>query len=115
MDGHVAPPESSRSFSHSVAHLFGYSVVASKERLDSSDNIIVVVYLPDQTPFVEGCEGSAPRCRRPSGRGRLGPSLWCAGRCDRVLTAGLSLPAAKTVDQKSRIERSTRKSPARKR
>src|SRR6266852_5449536 len=80
MDGHVASPEGSRSFSRSVAHLFGYSVVASKERLDSSDNIIVVVYLPDQTPFVEGCEGSAPRCRRPSGRGRLGPSLWCTGR-----------------------------------
>jgi hypothetical protein len=62
MDGHVrfsrkvASPESNRSFSRSVAHLFGYSVVASKERLDSSDNILVVVYPPDQTPFVEGCE-----------------------------------------------------------
>jgi hypothetical protein len=39
MDGHVASPESSRSFSRSVAHLFGYSVVASKERLDSSNNV----------------------------------------------------------------------------
>jgi len=60
MDGHVASPESSRSFSRSVAHLFGYSVVAPKERLDSSDYIIVVVYLPDQTPFVKivnGCDG----------------------------------------------------------
>jgi hypothetical protein len=56
MDGHVASPESNRSFSRSVTHLFGYSVVASKERLDSSDNILVVVYPPDQTPFVEGCE-----------------------------------------------------------
>src|SRR5882672_9688399 len=76
---------------------------------------------------------SAPRCRRPSGRGRLGRSRWCAGslyirgdngRIQEILgddisfsdpeealehvipflRAGLSLPAAKTVDQKSKRE-----------
>jgi hypothetical protein len=44
MNGHVASPESDQSFSRSVTLLFGYLVVASKERLDSSDNILVVVY-----------------------------------------------------------------------
>jgi hypothetical protein len=47
-------PKAVGAFLRSVAHLFGYSVAVSKERLDSSENILVVVYPPDQTPFVEG-------------------------------------------------------------
>src|SRR5262249_35454380 len=58
--------------SRPVAHLLGYSVVASKERLNSSDNIIVVVYLPDQTPLSKG--------RWPRGRRR------CTGSSIRVAT-----------------------------
>jgi hypothetical protein len=60
MNGHVASPESEQSFSRSVTLLFGYLVVASKERLDSSDNILVVVYPRSNAicrSFVNECEG----------------------------------------------------------
>src|SRR5215211_3623658 len=53
----------------SSTRLFGRCL---KERLDSFDNIIVVVYLPDQTPLSKG--------RWPRGRRR------CTGSSIRVAT-----------------------------
>jgi hypothetical protein len=40
MDGHVASPESSRNFYRSAAHLFGYSVIASKDRLNVPPSVL---------------------------------------------------------------------------